>query len=141
VSSGLYKNLLAGIDMARHRNYRVKVDSYVPLTFNIRAKVQVETSYILEDVFASVKSALKEAFSFAKRSFGQAVTASEVLAIMQSAKGVIAVDLDALYLSSETPDRHPRLPRNITDWEVAINKPARLLTVNPQGITLTEMTT
>ena len=63
-----------------------------------------------------------------------------VLRVGETVKGVIAVDLDALYLSSETADWYQRLPQNMADWEVAVNKPAKLLTVNSQGITLTEMT-
>jgi hypothetical protein len=138
--SELYSNLINGIDAARHPEHRVKVSSYVPLAFNLKAKVQVERGYRGEDVLASVKRAAEESFSFPRRSFGQAVTTSEVLAIMQKVKGVIAVDLDELYFSSENPGLYPRLPENMADWEVAVNKPAKLVTVNPQGISLTEMT-
>lgn len=139
-TSDLYKNLVDGIDAARHPHHRVKVDSYKRLTFNVKAKVRVDSSYIVEDVLASVKATLIKAFSFEERSFGQAVTASQVQAIIQKVKGVIALDLDHLYLTSQEAHRHTRLPENMADWEVSLNNPARLLIVNPQGITLTEMT-
>ena len=140
VTSDLYKYLVDGIDAARHPNHRVKVDSYKRLTFNVKANVRVDSSYIVPDVLASVKAALVKAFSFEKRSFGQVVTASQVQAIMQKVKGVMALDLDHLYLTSQAAHLHTRLPENMADWEVSLNNPARLLTVNPQGITLTEMT-
>jgi len=134
-----YKNLLKGIDAARHPTHRVKVDSYIPLTFNVKARIYVDSSYIEEDVLEAIKTAMVNAFSFEKRSFGQAVTASEVQAIIQKIEGVVALDLDELYLTLENADLCARLPVNMADWEVTLNKPAKLLTVNPQGITFTEM--
>lgn len=139
-NSELYTNLLNGMDAARHPEHRVKVDSYVPLTFDLTVKVRVDGLFIAEDVLAAVKTALVEAFSFEKRSFGQAVTVSEVLAIMQGVRGVEALDLDELNFTSEAPGLQPRLPENMANWEVTVNQPAKLLTVNPDGITLTEMT-
>ncbi len=139
--SELYANLVAGIDAARHPDQRVKVESYAALTFNVKAKVQVDYRYSADDVLGAVRRALEQSFSFARRSFGQAVTVCEVLAIIQAVAGVSAVDLDALYFPSEPPDWNPRLPKKMADWEVGIGKPAKLLTVNPLGIRLKEMTT
>jgi len=44
-----------------------------------------------------VEAALRDRFSFAAREFGQPVTLSEVIAVMQDVAGVIAVDVDRLY--------------------------------------------
>ena len=110
------------------------------LTFNLKASLQVDSRYIAESVHTAVKTALLKTFSFEKRSFGQAVTQSEVYATIQKIEGVVAMDLDGLHFTSATVDAYPRLPQFMADWEVALNKPARLLTLNPQGITLTEMT-
>jgi len=129
-TSDLYWNLIDGIDAARHPDHRVKVDSYKRLTFNVKAKVRVDGSYIVEDVLALVKAALKNAFSFEKRWFGQAVTPSEVLAVMQRVQGVIAVDLEELGGKDPFEEEHFRLPADID----------QLLTINPDGIVLTEMT-
>lgn len=139
-NSELYQNLIVGIDAARHADHGVKVDSYVPLTFDVKASVQVDSSYLVEDVFTAIKTTVLKTFSFEKRSFGQAVTQSEVHATIQKVKGVVALNLDALHFTLETADVFPRLPGNMADWEVALNSPAKLLTVNPRGITLTEMT-
>jgi hypothetical protein len=45
----------------------------------------------------AVEQRLKSAFSFQARSFGQDVTLSEVIAVIQGTPGVIAVDVDKLY--------------------------------------------
>jgi hypothetical protein len=66
------------------------------------------------------------------------VTAAEVLAVMQRVEGVIAVDLDALHFSTETPKRRERLPANIARWASGQILPAELLTLDPEGIDLTE---
>ena len=139
-TSDFYKNLTAGIDAARHPDQPVRVDSYQLLQFNLEAKVGVDRDYIVEDVLAAVSEALQEAFAFEQRTFGQAVTVSEVLAVMQRVKGVIAVDLDKL--DGVDPHQQPRLPAHIARWDqnnMSI-KPAELLIVHPDEIQLTEMT-
>lgn len=139
-NSVLYKNLADGIDAARHHDHMVRIDSYEKLSFDVKAKVLVDKTYIVEDVLTSVKGALMKAFSFEERSFGQAVTISQVLAIMQKVRGVIAVDLDSLYLTSQPAYLHARLPENMGDWKIGAGSPAKLLTINPRGIELTQMT-
>ena len=141
-TSDLYKNLIAGIDAARHPDQQVLVDSYQSLTFNVVAKVRVDSDFIMEDVLEAVFKELLEAFAFEARDFSQAVTASEVLAVMQRVNGVIAVDLDKLHFSSQAAVLHMRLPAHIARWDqskIGI-KAAELLLVNPEGIALTEMT-
>ncbi len=91
-----------------------------------------DSDYIFEKVLTAVREALQKAFAFEQREFGQAVTTSEVLAIMQGVKGVIAVDLNSPKF---------RLAADIAHWDN--NKkhivPAELLTINPDGINLMEM--
>ena len=53
-------------------------------------------------VQAAIDTALRSAFSFAKRDFGQGVNASEVIATIQAVDGVEAVLLTALYFSTDT---------------------------------------
>ncbi len=141
-TSDLYKNLIAGIDAARHPDQQVLVDSYHSLRFNVVAKVRVDSYFIMEDVLEAVSKELQEAFAFDTRDFGQAVTASKLLAVMQRVNGVIAVDLDKLHFSSQAAALHMRLPAHIAHWDqsrISI-KAAELLLVNPEGIALTEMT-
>ena len=116
------------------------LDTYSSLLFTLSAKVKVDADYIVEDVFEAVNAAIEEAFSFENRVFGQAVTSSEVLAVMQGVEGVVAVDLDLL--NGVDPAIKSRIPAHIARWNqnaMAI-LPATLLTVNPDNIILTEMT-
>ena len=68
------------------------------------------------------------------------MTGSEVQACIQAVDGVEALFLEELFLTTEAPGLNPRLPINMEAWRVQVGQPARLLTVNPTGITLTEMT-
>ncbi len=137
--SDLYDNLRDAIDAARHVDEQVELDTYAALTFTLEARVLVDAAYVAEDVLAAVREALVAAFSFEARAFGQTVTASEVLAVAQQAHpGVVAVDLERL--DGRDPFAFPRLPAGIARWESGVILPAQLLTVDPDGITLSEMT-
>jgi predicted phage baseplate assembly protein len=142
--SDLYRNLIAGIDLARHSDQTVQVDSHESLTFNIDAKVWVQPDFIAADVLTDVQEALVSAFSFETRSFGQAVTKGEVLAVMQAVSGVIAVDLATLYFTSSSAVLSDRLPVQIAHWDNSTEPPtikrAELLLIDPDGIIVTEMT-
>ncbi len=99
----------------------------------------IDPNYISENVKSAVEKALSDAFSFDTRSFGQAVTASEISVTAQAVEGVVAVDLDKLYFDGAAATSHERLPANVAHWEGNQIKPAELLTVNPDGIKLTAM--
>jgi len=139
-ASELYRNLLAAIDAARHADQAVRVDSYRSLSFNVTAKILVDEPYVTDEVKAAVKAALVEAFSFEQRGFGQAVMKSDVLAVMQGVEGVVAVDLDALYLNGQSGDLNDALPARRAYWDQGPIQPAELLTIHPEGVVLTEMT-
>ena len=138
-NSDLYRNLVTAIDAARHTDQVVKIDSYKSRLFDLEAKILIDSDYLFDDVKNAVEKALANAFSFDKRAFGQAVTASEVDVIAQAVAGVVAVDLDKLYFDGASPLPHERLPANVAHWEGNQIKPAELLTVNADGIKLTEM--
>jgi hypothetical protein len=75
----------------------VQVASYRPASFRLAAALRVDAAYVATDVFAAAQAALKADFTFAARSFGQAVTLSEVVATLQAVRGVVGVRLDELY--------------------------------------------
>jgi hypothetical protein len=88
-----------------------------------------------------VRQGLLEAFSFEARSFGQPVTGSEVIAVMQRVEGVVSVDLDFLYFAKQSKSLPPdlRLKAEIARWDGSKTQPAELLTLNPNGIELREV--
>jgi hypothetical protein len=143
-TSALYTNLVSAIDKVRGPVSQVRVDSYQLLYFNVKAKIRVDPRYKAEEVLLEVEEALEEAFAFDQRSFGQAVTAAEVITVIQQIEGVIATDLDDLYLhasgaSAGQADPATRLLAARARWCDGTIQPAQLLLINPVGITLTEM--
>ena len=139
--SALYKNLRLSMEAVRDPGHRVQVASFEPRTFNVQAKLLVTQGYLADKVRTAVTSAVLAAFSFQRRAFGQAVTKSELLSVMQGVEGVDAVDLDTLYLSSMPATLENRLPAHIAGWNNADGtvRAAELLLVNPRAIQLTEM--
>jgi hypothetical protein len=140
-TSDLYQNLIAAINQARDPVHPVQIASYKPLYFKLAANVQVDARYLKSLVFSAVEAVLKTAFSFPVRAFGQVVTAAEVITVIQQVPGVVAVDLDTLYLPPATGGLNQVLPATIAHWNAAKQKiePAELLLINPVGITLLEM--
>jgi hypothetical protein len=74
------------------------------------------------------------------RLFGQPVTLSEVIAVIQRTAGVAAVDLDQLYVA----DRNPFLTKGLAVARPLAGTlqvlPAELLTVDPHPIKIEVMT-
>ena len=142
-ASALYQNLQRAIEAAGDSQQRIRIDYYTPLSFNVEAKVLVDRRYITEEVLAAVATALQEAFSFEQRAFGQPVTKSEVLAAIQAVDGVVAVDLDRLYVTGEVRALNPILLTRTAHWDASVTppeiRPAELLILNPDGITLIGM--
>ncbi|MBW4644919.1 MAG: putative baseplate assembly protein [Goleter apudmare HA4340-LM2] len=138
--SSLYENLVKAIDAARDPvQVVVQIDSYQPIFFNVEAKIIVDPRRQPEPVLIAVRQAIKEKFAFENRLFGQPVTSAEAIAAMQSVPGVIAVDLDGLYLRGFSKTVEESLIAQKAKWNQDKNQitPAELLLLNPHGITLT----
>lgn len=142
-TSDLYKNLKAAIALQSDEHQPFVLESYTPLQFNVEAKLRISPRYLPEKVLPAVRQGLLEAFSFETRSFGQPVTGSEVIAVMQRVEGVVSVDLDFLYFAKQSKSLPPdlRLKAEIARWDGSKtqSQPAELLTLNPNGIELREV--
>jgi predicted phage baseplate assembly protein len=145
-----YQNLSKSIDTYRDHLAMVQLDTFEKRLFQIEAKLLINEKYTAEDVLKKAESALTEAFSFEKRDFGQPVTSAEVISFLQRVPGVIAVDLDKLYLTDSAYETDTKLgptqsqpasvlPCSIARWpEGGDFQKAQLLLINPVGITLEE---
>lgn len=98
----LETKLVGALHAAGAPGAHVSVGSYRPAYFRLAATVRVDPAYLPELVAAAVESALRERFSFEARSFGQPVALSEVVAVMQSVEGVVAVDVRRLHRDDAT---------------------------------------
>ena len=99
--SETYKKLLAAMTKAGDPSASFSVKSYQPKIFHLDAGIKVDPDYLTETVLAQVRQSLLSHFSFESRDLGQPVTKSEAIALMQSVPGVIAVDLNLLYIVGE----------------------------------------
>jgi hypothetical protein len=70
--------------------------------FQAHGTVTVAVDHDIDKVITAVRAALAEQYSFENRAFGQPVALSEVVAIIQSIPGVVAVDIDQFY-RNDTP--------------------------------------
>lgn len=87
----------------------IEIKSYRPVLFKIAASIEVAPDHLPESVLDKVKETLERQFSFDVRRLGQHVFSSEVIAVIQSVSGVVAVDLDILHREEEPADSNSRL--------------------------------
>jgi hypothetical protein len=144
-TSALYRNLGDAVKNSGTGLQPFRIESYVSRHFFIKAKIKIDPRYIKEKVIKQVKTTLGLVFSFELRQLAQPVTKSEVLAVIQGIGGVEAVDLDELYLAgaANTNSLPPHLPARPGRWDRQQKQPApaELLTLNPNGITISLMET
>lgn len=142
-ASKLYGSLVDAIAGASTGMELVRVCSFQPAFFNVRAAIEVDDAHDAAAVLKDAERALLAAFGFARRGFGQPVTAAEVVAKLHGVAGVVAVDLNDLYRVDETGAGAATLgmllPAAAARWEDGNVAFAELLLVNPAGIELQEM--
>lgn len=133
------QNFISALDNARDPAQHIKVDTFNLLLFNLTADVAVDRRFLAKDVFPAVESALTEAFSFSQRSFGQTLTAAEVIAAIQKVAGVVYVDLTALSLAGGSQSLNQRLPVSVAHVTNGSIQLSQLLLINSLGIGLQEI--
>lgn len=73
------------------------VAAYNQAYFKLALRIKRHPDHAIERVLADVEAALRAAFSFDVRDFGQSVARSEIITIAQQVQGVEGVDVDRLY--------------------------------------------
>jgi hypothetical protein len=133
--SGLRDDLLKSLRKLGNPLVPIRVESYSKVSFRLAGKVWVQPDRVPDQVAAAVKDALRAAFGFDARSFGQPVTLSETLAVIQNVPGVAFVDLDALHLGTTSRLDH-YLPAHKPDDGAAAKTvaPAQLLTLDETSL-------
>lgn len=127
-----YRHLLEALQQAGDPFVTLRVKSYRPEFFRFEGKVKVNPDYQTDLVLAAVEQALRTQFSFSARTFGQPVMLSEVIAVIHSIPGVVAVDVNKLFRTDSSETLKARLlaalPEVLTNGDVAA---AELLTLDP----------
>jgi predicted phage baseplate assembly protein len=145
-------NLQAAIESVRDPVHEVLIQSYTHWSFGIAAEVLVNAAYAADAVLARAVATLGDTFSFARRGFGQSVSAAEIVTAIQAVAGVDAVSLTQLYFvppvgaASNTPlpqvpagNPPPFLPAAVARWDGVQARPAELIVIDPRSIALTHM--
>lgn len=142
--STLARNLADAIARSREPGLRIRLDTYLPVFFNVSANVLVDDRFAWADVSDAIRAALDDAFSFRSRGFAEPVHLVHVIRVAQRVPGVVLVDVDALHRFDQPPDLPPdgRLVADDVVWADADPAPAslaHLLLLNPLGVTLTQL--
>jgi predicted phage baseplate assembly protein len=122
--------LLSAIHNAGDPRQPVAIDTAELLGFSVSLSLVVDPKRVPGSVSAAVREAMLDSFGFDARDLGQPVSPTEALAVAQRVPGVIAatlVSIDATTARSAWGNDSTVLP-------------AQLLTVRPDGITVTEST-
>ena len=93
----LARSLLAAVRAAGDPRVGVALGAFAPVFFRVGAELTVGPALVREDVAAAVGAALQAAFALAGRAIGQPVWQSEVVAAIQSVRGVVACNLTLFY--------------------------------------------
>jgi predicted phage baseplate assembly protein len=129
VTSGgeTYPKLKTAITSYADPHQRFQLSSFEDLRFAIKASLFLEAGRDETVVVPAAIRAIRDAFSFERRSLGQPVFESEVIAALQATLGVMAVDLTGLHLARGS-GMTPALPALRGRYDNGI-QPAQLLSI------------
>ncbi len=134
--SNLYSHLVQAIQQARLPGPPLTVSSYERLPFQVTAQLVLDPRFRAEEVIGRAEAALLDAFSFERRELAGAVLASDVIAVLQKVRGVLAVDLDGLHRRGEPAALVSPLAAQPARAAGGTVLPAQLLVLDAAGIDL-----
>ena len=138
-SSELFLSLQSEVAHASDPIRACLIETFRPIYFHLNATIRIDPRYRSDAVVAAAKDAVRHAFAFDRRAFGQPVTAAEVVTVIQGVAGVIAVDLDDLFrVDNATDPPPPTLATVIASERAGLTASstlaAQLLLVNPGAV-------
>ncbi len=136
LGSDLYDHLVQALESLRLPGPPLTVASYTRLDWNLSGKLVVDERFRREDVFERAEEALLTTFAFERRDLGQPIYATDIIALLQSLEGVVAVDLDALYIEGRPPDLHGILRAEGARVVAGETRAGELLVPRADGISL-----
>jgi predicted phage baseplate assembly protein len=133
-----YVDLLGALRRYGDALLNLRVASYRPALFGLRVALKLAGDADRAVALAGAERALRDAFSFEQRSFGQIVSIDEVAAILHTDPSVIGVNVIALYRSDQgAPSLAPRLFARLPETSLtALPEPAELLALDASRLTL-----
>lgn len=133
-SSPVWINLAAALAENGDPHVAVRLLAHRPRAFRVGLKIRRDPDYESQRVLAGVEAELRQQFAFENRALGAPVYQSEVIAVAQAVAGVVAVDLDLLYLdtrpeSTPVPSRQVRLLASRMHVEAGVPVADEILTL------------
>lgn len=135
----LRKNLEEEINSIKDPMIQFTLCRFNKKTFNIDVKILVDSNHQFEKIKKKIVEELSQKFSFEAREFGQNVTNAEVMSVIQRIPGVIAVDVDKLYITDENQRLNEILYSTLQKSSRTKEPVVDLLTINDDGITIKEI--
>ncbi|NML46856.1 putative baseplate assembly protein [Ramlibacter sp. G-1-2-2] len=121
-SSDLYQNLLKALREQGDADLPLRVDLRERQALVLSARIKLLPDYVWDDVVATARAALLDAFGFDRRRLGQWALLSEVIAAIQGVRGVAWVDVDSFGAVPE------RVWTTSTDADGTVHRTRELLT-------------
>ena len=122
----VWAHLLAALQAGGDPHVPLLLLDHAPRRFRLGLKFRRDPAWAFDTVAAAIDSALRQHYAFAQRGLGQPVHSSELIATLHGVPGVLAVDLDRLYLGP-LPGLAPRLLAGDTRLLAGQARPAELL--------------
>lgn len=119
--------LLKAIKQGGDPFVRCEARAYVKASFKLALRVRRHPDHDITRVLADVEAALRAAFSFDARDFGQIVARSGIIAVVQNVAGVEGVDLDRFYRGMTMTLEEHLAPAPASVSAAGIITPAELL--------------
>ncbi len=114
----MLKSLIDAMRKACDPLVHIEIHSYTKVLFKLAAQVVFNSNYLPEKVLKEVEKELRRSFSFEVRDFGQPVTMSEVISVIQNVPGVNGVNVSNLERSYSnikdktlSPSKIPRMEK------------------------------
>jgi hypothetical protein len=134
--SPIFDDLVKAMRKASEPYVDLRVQSYRKAYFRLSADVLTDPNLRPERVLAAVEAALRAAFSFEARAFGQPVSLSEVISVIQDTPGALAVTVSQFYRSDKSLSREDTLSAAAPGPGSAMSvDAAELLTLDPAPLT------
>jgi hypothetical protein len=132
-----YPKLLEAIQQAGDPLVPVQIESYRKAFFVVVGSIKVHPDYLPEPVQTAAADALRTTFSFDARQFGQDVHQSEVISVLQSVPGVVAVDLEQFHRTDQPQNEpQPSLIAHSPEEDGNVTVGAELLLLDPRPVQL-----
>ena len=139
VGPDLQSNLVGAMLKFGDPHVSIRVLPYRHASFRLESWIKISPDYLANNVLAAVEDSLRSQFSFDQRSFGQPVTLSEVISVIQGVPGVVAADVRKLYRVDDVPGANFYLGADTTQPGYQSAAGAELLVLDPSSILLEVM--